>query len=450
MRFVTRLLWSVSSLFLATPVAPATVWTVGPGGDFSQISTALAAATDGDVVQVEPGTYLPFTLSKGVVVRAVGDPFVVNLDTSVRDLEAGRRAAISGMRLVGEDVRLFVFDCAGEVILENISIEADSFPGSHNNLRLSIFNSANVVVEYLDASTGNSFRTLIGNQPTVKIRASQVRMNHVVVEGAPGSDYQSDVCLCHGGDAGDGIWAIAGSLLVLSQPLVSGGEGGAAGCSIDWDGYGPCGNGGAGGHALRVVDSHVFVSGRPTDRLRGGNGGRALSSYDDCGNGGDGGAGILVSGSGSAAYSRINASGGFGGLGGGVPCSRGTRGPATSGAVTVEDDVPLLTWSPHLTLGGPSTIALRAWRPAIALLMVADGAGFSSFLTFGGPPLGVIEDRFRVTLAFPTDLAGNLTLVGNLPADPSLLGLPLGIQCAVVDPSGPNQLSNAVTRVIGD
>ena len=52
-----------SGLCIAFPVfAAADVLTVGPSGDYLQITDALAAASDGDILLVEPGGYISFVI----------------------------------------------------------------------------------------------------------------------------------------------------------------------------------------------------------------------------------------------------------------------------------------------------------------------------------------------------------------------------------------------------
>jgi len=58
-------------LAVASGTLPAqNVLVVGPGG-FPQIADAITAAAPGDTVLVRGGSYLPFTLRKGLIIRAV-------------------------------------------------------------------------------------------------------------------------------------------------------------------------------------------------------------------------------------------------------------------------------------------------------------------------------------------------------------------------------------------
>ena len=60
-------------LLSALQVDPATL-RVGPGGDFSTISAAVAAANIGDTVRVAPGTYTEPTLVLDKAVALIGEP----------------------------------------------------------------------------------------------------------------------------------------------------------------------------------------------------------------------------------------------------------------------------------------------------------------------------------------------------------------------------------------
>ncbi len=54
----------------AAPLVAQTVWHVGPGQPLPTIGAAIAIASPGDVLAVRAGTYPPFTLDKGLTIRA--------------------------------------------------------------------------------------------------------------------------------------------------------------------------------------------------------------------------------------------------------------------------------------------------------------------------------------------------------------------------------------------
>src|SRR5262245_8219867 len=88
---------------LSSTLALGKTWYVGgPGADVDEIQPAIDAAQSGDLILVREGTYVPFTLTKGVIIRGdifftvSGPPDVV----IVKDLPAFERAGISGMELM--------------------------------------------------------------------------------------------------------------------------------------------------------------------------------------------------------------------------------------------------------------------------------------------------------------------------------------------------------------
>src|SRR5262245_39676927 len=64
-----RLLFAAAMALLASSLAAQPVHLVGPGG-FAQIQAAINAAANGDVIVIQGGTYLPFTLTKDLTLTA--------------------------------------------------------------------------------------------------------------------------------------------------------------------------------------------------------------------------------------------------------------------------------------------------------------------------------------------------------------------------------------------
>src|SRR5580704_19141530 len=56
----------------------ANVLTVGPGQQYSTVAEAVAAATDGQTIDIQAGTYVDdfATIGKSLVIQAVGGPVV--------------------------------------------------------------------------------------------------------------------------------------------------------------------------------------------------------------------------------------------------------------------------------------------------------------------------------------------------------------------------------------
>src|SRR5262245_40285504 len=140
MRFLISFTLAVVALTALVPELRASIIRVGPGGDFSDIQPAIDAASDGDVILVDPGTYTTFRLNKGVVIRsaAAGEKFNVQASATVQyvlveNTTPRQKCAIAGMKLlwefvdnVGCDTFLWVRNCQGEVVLEDLDLVVDT------------------------------------------------------------------------------------------------------------------------------------------------------------------------------------------------------------------------------------------------------------------------------------------------------------------------------------
>ncbi len=98
---IAAAVWSACVLLTAPSTAQA-VLLVGPGRTFTDIDSAIAAATAGDRVLVEAGSYTAFTLDKGVTVRAEPPGALVDVLAGGQvyvEVPAGEFATIEGLRL---------------------------------------------------------------------------------------------------------------------------------------------------------------------------------------------------------------------------------------------------------------------------------------------------------------------------------------------------------------
>jgi hypothetical protein len=68
---LVRTLICLLAAVVVVEIPAQTVRTVGPGAAFAQIGSALAASAPGDVVHVLPGTYTPFAVTLGCMIRAL-------------------------------------------------------------------------------------------------------------------------------------------------------------------------------------------------------------------------------------------------------------------------------------------------------------------------------------------------------------------------------------------
>jgi hypothetical protein len=86
----------------AAPLVAQTVWTVGPTSPHTTIAAAIAAAQPGDIIAVQAGTYAPFTLDKGLTIRAepIGAAVQIQLSTTAQTtalIASGAHARICGI-----------------------------------------------------------------------------------------------------------------------------------------------------------------------------------------------------------------------------------------------------------------------------------------------------------------------------------------------------------------
>ena len=87
-----------SLLILASIASSQTTHLVGPGG-FADLNQALAAATDGDVLLVQPGSYPTFLTTLGVTIRAIVPGTVTLLPGlgTIFNLQPGKSAHVVGV-----------------------------------------------------------------------------------------------------------------------------------------------------------------------------------------------------------------------------------------------------------------------------------------------------------------------------------------------------------------
>lgn len=230
------------ALFLASPAALATTWTVDDSGgaDFTTISAAIAAAVDGDVIVVRPGSYSAFdVVGKSLVVRAESGGSVEIFGLSrVRSLASTQSVELASLSFSGP----------ADPVSESFSAELNAGTVTIWNC---LFKGSNGIstVGYASGRTAALF--------TDTARA-------IVL----GSTF--DGGLAHSGNAagwgGHGLRVQNGNLLILDS-LVRGGHGGTN-TFFETDG-------GHGGHAL-VADAAGVRAARTS--FFGGNGGHAGAS----------------------------------------------------------------------------------------------------------------------------------------------------------------------------
>jgi hypothetical protein len=124
------------SAAVAATASGQNTWTVGTSGQFATIQAAVQAASDGDLILVQPtGTYLlNFTLTKGVAIVGSGATRTrVQGGLTVTGVGGGRQVVLSNLGSDGAALgRLFyitVTQCAGNVLCENVELWGQEFTG---------------------------------------------------------------------------------------------------------------------------------------------------------------------------------------------------------------------------------------------------------------------------------------------------------------------------------
>ena len=429
MRVPSLVRTGVAACLFAAPTlaAPATL-TVGPGGAFADIQSAIDAAVDGDIILVEPGTYEPFVIAvKGVTVRALTG-FTVD-DTSgsgvvrIVGVPPGQRAAIEGMQMTsvfGTEVGILAEFCLGEVVVEQVTI---TDPGGD-----AIFHAegcSNLFVTDLTVLSSPTRIFFPASPVPVSVKSSSASFHRLTVNGSGTFE-----CLQVGENA----------RVTLSASTLSGPKGfDSAGCIFDPDG-------GIGGAGAVVVDADLTVVGDGGDAIRGGPGGTG-----SCGSGGDGGPGVQVKGTSNVIVSSSSILvGGPAGSGGGGP---GSPGPASDGPVDSSQILPLLTMSGIEALGSTVILNLDAAPPVsaapLAVIAISGQGGFVPLPGFDGPPASALIAGPVVMLQLTPDALGDASVSVPIPLDPALDGYVAHMQAAVLDPLATNALSNVVVRILG-
>lgn len=228
-----------------------------PGVAFHDVASAVAAAADGDVILLRPGSYGALVLA-GKAISVVGEfaptePRPVVQSLRIENVAAPKRAVVRGLTVESPfgGPLAQVVGCGGTVVLEDLAVLAPVAPG---NAQPSLFVVGSAAVEISRCTfTGGRGSHLLPQQ---------------IVPPAPGllSAFSSvaayDCSFAGGGGANAG------------QSLNSPAQAGAAG--------------------VAVHTGAVFLSGCS---VAGGKGGAGLTSGATCLGSGDGGAGVLAGGS---------------------------------------------------------------------------------------------------------------------------------------------------------
>jgi len=282
----------LSLLTILGAVAPAAragdVLVVGPGERFATIATAVVSAADGDTVLVKSGTYGPFTVQGyGIsIVADAGANVTVTGGVVVVSVIAGRTVLLDGLTIQSQApgvACLGVLSVAGSVRVQRCTLLGAGGSGFLADCNTVAGNPDAGATVQLSAAQDVAFTrcTIVGGDGSTVFDLGCAAMGFAWPGGDGGAGlalissratvYDGEI---HGGSAGGGTLggrggfgasASSGSLLVLVNASVTGGDGGAA-----LDPFTPT-LGGAGGHALSL---NLGAQGKLLDcQLAGGVGG---------------------------------------------------------------------------------------------------------------------------------------------------------------------------------
>lgn len=258
----------VSKVALALALAPlaygqATTWVVddsgGAGVNFTDIGSAIAAASPGDRVLVRDGTYAAFTLDKGLFVLGTG--LVQTGNVTVTGVPQGSVAALANLRTR----QISVNACGGPVLFD--SILATTTPAA-------IFSSAQYDLAVVIASLDVRFQRCELIAPAMNtanfpgadglvVSGSRVELSSSRVQGGNGGKVPNSGCW-EGNKGGTGLVLQNGARVHAARSSGLGGNGS--------NGTNLCGmEGGDGGHGAWIdATSSCVIAGISTDSFRGG------------------------------------------------------------------------------------------------------------------------------------------------------------------------------------
>jgi hypothetical protein len=421
MHTIPRLL---ALLTLAAPAAAA-VLTVGPTGQFAEISDAIAAAQPDDVILVAPGTYQRFEVAKPLTILGdgTGDVIVTSLGLSgvvISGIAAGAEVVVSGLDVRANPIfdpsaaSVFARDCAGTVTLHDLTIDYE-------------FNLVGVHVERCDRVLLLASAIPKGGPPAaVRAIDSELWLVDCTIAGKKGVSGFAE-------PGPDGV-RLVGSTLRVWRSAIQGGDAatGKPSFFVAPDG----------GDGIDAIGSTLALYGGP------GTGGGSIAGGDgELGAfltpNGVGGHGVRLSQSSSADVQQaLPITGGLDGANLVVAPSISTDG--SSSAQSLAAVFPTLFASaPTTAAGGSLSLGIEGSASSIAVLFVSFGTGPTLSLP-GIEGVGVLDPTLFVQLAVTgLDGAGAATIHAAVPPTPALLGITFwfqaaeaaGVQLAITNPA---------------
>ncbi len=190
-----RIRLAVAGALLVAAVPAQRTWVVsargGPGVNFTDIPPAIAAAADGDILVVRPGSYGEVQIT-GKGLSVIGEAGVQVANLQVYAVSAAQRVVVTDIEVVGSRVLFLlpgVVDARGFVLWERVVLRRDSFPPTFNvcsDLRLSSCDiegsvsiaSSNVTIT--DSQLRPRFDSAVA---TLSVAGSRVTLSRCTVTG---------------------------------------------------------------------------------------------------------------------------------------------------------------------------------------------------------------------------------------------------------------------------
>jgi hypothetical protein len=237
----------------------------GTGSTFTDIPPAIAAVQPGDILLVEPGSYSPFTLDKGLVIVGYGAPTVSGA-VSIQSIPATQRAALVGL----QPQALAVQGCAGSVVVQSLGTLQSLSLDQCNDVRVSDLHvassQAGARAIVVDASrlelvssdahggVGDSTLPVPGASGLALLDASRAHVVSSLLYGGDGGFIHQQGVLAVDGGPGGSVDTLSELVTVGPNALFSGGYQGIN----TWDSG--CQNDGVSGPGL-LLNGTLFDSG---------------------------------------------------------------------------------------------------------------------------------------------------------------------------------------------
>ena len=344
-------------------------------GTFTTIQAAIDAASDNDVLLVDAGTYVGFTIdNKALSVVATG-AVTVNGTSKVIDLGPNRSVALIGMTLLAPS---YQYGNIHGLVLDNdtgnVRVQGCTMKGS-------LWHSG--------------YGPAIGGHGALVTSCARVIFTQCVFRGR-------DIGAWGGEDpavGGDGLNATDSSIALYDCSL-KGGEGS----------YETAPSGGDGGAGCRVTNYGVFASGSTFTGGRGESG-----DYFGCTTGGNGGAGLVLEGAQAQLLDDVTT----GGLTSPVACILGLDGqPIVSNGGVVN-----VLAGTRRKMTAPAVCTDNATLP----IVVTGQPGDVAWLLFGKKPAFLFVPGLNGVLGIPSPWYASKRQLGVIgPTGVLNVGLPIG------------------------